>query len=194
MEPTLTSISVLTGSTPIYCQCLCLIYFVSVPRCVTVIFRRALFVCTTSGLWPDFPVIAMPTSFLPSSFSEAPDRGITPVHSPPRCERHSAYRTGGGRGENEGSSKWLGRRSCVSSSYPSFVSRCETCHSAGDGSFSVHASGINLYQKRVNIWATATATRVGNKGGFVLIPEWRSVRSGVQSHKCHKPTQTTQPI
>lgn len=41
-----------------------------------------MFVCGSSGCGPDFQVISTPTSF-PSSLSRvAPDREVTPVHSP----------------------------------------------------------------------------------------------------------------
>lgn len=40
----------------------------------------AMFVCASLGSWPDFLVISMPTSFLTSPSSVAPDREITPVH------------------------------------------------------------------------------------------------------------------
>lgn len=54
-----------------------------------VIFRHswqcvAMFVCVSLGCWPDFPVIYMPASFLPSPPSAAPNRGVTPVCSPVR--------------------------------------------------------------------------------------------------------------
>lgn len=51
----------------------------------SIIFRHswqcvAMFVCASLGSWPDFLVISMPTSFLTSPSSVAPDREITPVH------------------------------------------------------------------------------------------------------------------
>lgn len=50
-----------------------------------IIFRHswqcvAMFVCASLGSWPNFLVISMPTSFLTSPSSVAPDREITPVH------------------------------------------------------------------------------------------------------------------
>lgn len=91
-----------------------------------------------------------PQSAPPPPTPPLPDRGITPVHSPPpptmppRCAGWDACRGRGREGEVRGM-KWLegGRREEASTLYPP---PRESCHSAGDGSFSVHVPGINLDQ------------------------------------------------
>lgn len=149
-----------------------------------------MFVCVRSGCWPDFQVISMPTS---SPSRAAPNRGITPVHSLLGAlaggwiQRRS--REGRGNVRKEGRKEVVGRRKweevCVLQLPP--PPHCETCHSAGDGSFSVHAWGINLYQKEVDVGATGTTTRVGNKGVdlVLLLTDVRDRCCG-QSHWLHK--------
>lgn len=85
----------------------------------------------------------MPTSFPPSPSSVAPDRGITPVHSPlgVPAEPTTEVERGGGKceeGGKEGNSWEEKRRGSLPPPAAAAPHR-ETCHSAGDGSFSVHA-------------------------------------------------------
>lgn len=108
----------------------------------SIIFRHswqcvAMFVCASLGSWPDFLVISMPTSFLTSPSSVAPDREITPVHR--RCASWAKYRREAGRRWNtgiEGRNEIFGRGS--------------ECPAAAQTPRE-HTWGIDLHQKQLRV-------------------------------------------
>lgn len=108
------------------CFCFHLLYFPVHPPSVTSLFldtvgsvQRCLCVCVSSGCWPDFQVISMPTSFLPSLSRVAPDREVTPVHSPlgVRDGPNAEAAQEGGDTRNEGK-EMVGRRGAEEIGWP----------------------------------------------------------------------------
>ena len=138
--PTVTSLFLASLGTVQLCLCVCV--------CVCVCELRML-------TW--FPS-HLHANFIPAiSFKSGPWLGNNTCSQPPRGEQ-SGPNTEAERERREDvwkeekREKVGRRRRREDVSPPQLPSppppRCETCHSAGDGSFSVHAWGINLYQER----------------------------------------------
>lgn len=86
------------------------------------------------------------------AFKTGPWQGSNTCSQPPRCAGSAKYRCIARRGRYvkwEGGSGWEEQRRENWCPPAAPAPHSETCHSRRDSSFSVHAWGINLYQKRL---------------------------------------------